>query len=598
VKLHFLTLILILSAFQNPQAPGATIDGHVLRAGTNEPIANTPVTLISSTGLSDPALAGLLDQMSQLVTGGLQGQGGGGSQDLTIRQVQNLLQSAGPNVSTQASVLTDRSGHFEFSNLPPGRYTVWVQRFNFYGPLLNGFLTTTASTTISLDASKSVSGVDLFLTQGLAITGRVVDALGQPAYGMAITAYRSTYSEGKPVWTAVLSRPIDDRGEYRLSPLPPGDYFVGVTPPANTSAPAGLNVSVRTFFPGVTEPSQATKLSLKSSDAPSVNFALRSAPTAFFKISGFAVNPAPSRSPAGAADNGFSSFILTPVETHLIDSFSPNSVLNVVSADNRTTGEFEIRNVRPGTYELYPVVPNSGFPSGRTIVDLRGADVLGVRIPVNAPVTMQGKVVVAEGIPQKPVNLDAVRIVIKPWNAPPAIGSRSVAVPVNEGGQFTVTGPAGASVSLQVNGLPDTAYMSDVRLGTNSVLNAAFGLSSSEQIQVVIDATTGASVEATVQTADGRPAPRAQVVLVPAEDQRQNSSRYRVGTTDNAGSLIVRGVAPGSYTAFAWESVPDTAWQNKEFLSNYRDKGIAVTLLPGSQTKLQLKWIPFDGDQR
>jgi hypothetical protein len=87
-------------------------------------------------------------------------------------------------------------------------------------------------------------------------------------------------------------------------------------------------------------------------------------------------------------------------------------------------------------------------------------------------------------------------------------------------------------------------------------------------------------------------------VLVPSEDQRQKPSLYKVGTTDNAGHLILRGIVPGAYTAFAWESIPDTAWLNKEFLSKYQDLGVPVTLQPGAQIKLQLKSIPFDTEQR
>jgi hypothetical protein len=594
MRLHLLALVLIAGAIQIPQPANATIEGRVLKAGTGEPIANTPVTLISSAGLSDTALAGLLDQMSQLVTGGLQGQGGGGSQDLTIRQVTNLLQSAGPDVSTQASMLTDRAGHFVFSGLPPGRYTVWVQRFNYFGPLQNGFLSSTASSTITLDGTKSVPPLDLFLTQGMAITGRVVDPLGQPAIGMAITAYRSTYNEGKPMWTQVASRQIDDRGEYRLSPLPPGDYYVGVTPPSNLAAPVGQNPSVRTFFPGVTDPLQATRLTLKNGDAPRVDFSLRTAPAAFFKITGFAANPAPSRPPAGVVDNGFSSFSLIPVESILSE---PTSFVNAISVENRTGGEFEIRNVRTGIYELYPFVANSTFPSGRTIVDVRSSDVPGVRVSVNPTVTMQGKVVVADGIPQKTVNLDAVRVVLLPWIAP-SIFRSSISLPLDNDGQFEVRGPAGALLNLQVEGLPDTAYVADVRVGTNSFPGGGFGLSASERIQVIIDAAKGASVDATVQTADGRSAPRERIVLVPSEDQRQKPSLYKVGTTDNAGHLILRGIVPGAYTAFAWESIPDTAWLNKEFLSKYQDLGVPVTLQPGAQIKLQLKSIPFDAEQR
>jgi len=596
MKPHLLATILIASAIQVAQPARGTIEGRVLKAGTGEPIANTPVTLISSAGLSDTALSGLLDQMSQLVTAGLQGQGGGGSQDLTIRQVTNLLQTAGPNVSTQASMLTDRAGHFTFSDLPLGRYTVWVQRFNYFGPLQNGFLSSTASSTITLDGVKSVPPLDLFLTQGMAITGRVVDPLGQPAIGMAITAYRSTYNEGKPTWTQVVSRPIDDRGEYRLSPLPPGDYYVGVTPPSNLVTPAGQNPSVRTFFPGVTDPAQATRLTLKDGDVPRVDFSVRTAPASFFRITGFAVNPVPLRSPAGIVDTGFNSFILIPVESNLIGGLSPNTFVNAVSAENRAAGEFEIRNVRPGTYEIYPVVPNSTFPGGRTVIDIRSADVAGVRVVVNPAVTMQGKVTVANEIPQKPVNLDAVRVVLLPWIAP-SIFRSSISLPVDDGGGFEVRGPAGALINLQLEGLPDTAYVSGVRVGANSFPGGGFGLSSTEQVQVVIDAVNGATVDATVQTSGGVPAAGARMVLVPSEDQRQNPSRYKVGTADNSGRVVFRGIAPGSYTAFAWESIPDTAWLNKEFLSKNQDLGVSVTLLPGAQIKLQLKSIPFDTEQ-
>src|SRR5262245_10012830 len=219
MKLNLLALLLSLGLLQNPTATGR-IEGTVLRAGTGEPIANMPVTLISTGVLSEDALAAMLDQISQLVTVGLQGGGGGGSQDITIRQVTSVLQNAGPGVSTQASVLTDRTGHFAFADVPRGRYAVWVQRFNYFGPLRNGVPTATNSVTLVFDPARPPESINLVMTSGLAISGRVLDGRGQPATGMPVTAYRSTISDGKFVWSPVLSsRTIDDRGEYRISPL-------------------------------------------------------------------------------------------------------------------------------------------------------------------------------------------------------------------------------------------------------------------------------------------------------------------------------------------------------------------------------------------
>jgi hypothetical protein len=42
MRLKMLALILTLIAIQNPPSTSSTIEGRVLRAGTGEPIANTP----------------------------------------------------------------------------------------------------------------------------------------------------------------------------------------------------------------------------------------------------------------------------------------------------------------------------------------------------------------------------------------------------------------------------------------------------------------------------------------------------------------------------------------------------------------------------
>jgi hypothetical protein len=594
MALHLIALILLFGAgIQNSTAEG-TLEGRVLRSGSGEPLANMPVTLISPGSLTDASLDNLLDQMAQLVTIGLQGGGGGGSQDLTIRQVSSLLQTAGPGVGVQASVLTDRSGHFAFPGLPRGKYTVWVQRFNYYGPLLNGFPTSTVSATVGFDPARPLASLDLYMTQGLAITGRILDARGQPALGMPITAYRQTFSDGKPLWAPVLARPIDDRGEYRLSPLPPGEYYVGVNPPMNVTLPPGQNPLARTFFPGVTEPFEATKLVLKTTDMTGVDFSIRTMPSMFFKISGVALNPSPIALPNGVTILGFAAFALMPLETHLVDSFTPGSYANTVPAPNRVAGEFEIRNVRPGIYELYPLFTYSGLLSGRTIVDVRNADALGVQVVVNPVVNMQGRVVLTEANAQRPVKLDAVRVMLKQSNAPPVREVTPVPSPVNLNGEFMLSAPAAALATVQVIGLPDTAFVSDVRIGNASIFNDGFQVAAGmEPLQVLIDATTGGVVDASVRTPDGRPGARARVVLVPSEDRRQNPSRYVTAITDTEGHVLLRGVAPGAYLAFAWESTPETAWLNKDFLAKYLEQAIAITVGPRQQVNLQLKWIPY-----
>ena len=50
--------------------------------------------------------------------------------------------------------------------------------------------------------------------------------------------------------------------------------------------------------------------------------------------------------------------------------------------------------------------------------------------------------------------------------------------------------------------------------------------------------------------------------------------------------------APGTYTVFAWKSVPPTAWQNAEFLSSYLDRGHVINITLDSRATLELESIP------
>src|SRR4051812_8790743 len=235
MKAILLSFLLTLAAIQNPAALSTgTIEGRVLRAGTGEPVANMPITLIESSGISEEASASMLEQIANLVTIGLQSQ----SQAGTNTAVTNLIRDAGPGVSEPLSILTDRSGHFEFPNLRKGRYTVWVQRQGYFGPSFNGIPASVSARTINFDPVQPAA-VDVVVIQSTVITGRVIDPRGRPISGAGVTAYRPTYNEGRLVWTQVQSQGTNDLGEYRMVWLPPGDYYLGATPPPFSSPVPG-----------------------------------------------------------------------------------------------------------------------------------------------------------------------------------------------------------------------------------------------------------------------------------------------------------------------------------------------------------------------
>jgi hypothetical protein len=110
-----------------------------------------------------------------------------------------------------------------------------------------------------------------------------------------------------------VSKATDDRGEFRIFWVAPGEYYVGLI-----AFPGPEDPWARTYFPGVTDPTVATALVVKDgAEIAEINFTLQtvsSAPT--FKISGRAINPLAVPNPTtGAIDRIVNSFILSPRET-------------------------------------------------------------------------------------------------------------------------------------------------------------------------------------------------------------------------------------------------------------------------------------------
>ena len=120
-----------------------------------------------------------------------------------------------------------------------------------------------------------------------------------------VTAYQITYLNGKIIPEAQSSQTTDDRGEYRMFWLPPGDYVVLADPPSYPylsnpgSAPATAGPRggappqgpmstpqfMRTFYPRSLTTTDAVIIAVKSGDQLSgMDITVQKATT--YKISG------------------------------------------------------------------------------------------------------------------------------------------------------------------------------------------------------------------------------------------------------------------------------------------------------------------------
>ncbi len=254
------------------------------------------------------------------------------------------------NGRTGLTAVTDASGHFAFRLLPAGRYT--VRAFNDSYPMPRSPLQNArAQILVTVADDEQKQDVSLELVPGASVSGRVADEEDNPMRNCSVSAVQSSHTDSEPRLATFASVQTDDKGEYRMGKLPPGKYYI-----------------MARCTPGVPLPHALVLRSLIS-DLPSLVY-----PSRFY--SGVADLAAASRVAASAGANVTGiDFKMSPATGLTVRGHTaglPSGGANQIMLESRNpstrqwqlpwqrprapinwqTGEFEIRNVPPGPYDL------------------------------------------------------------------------------------------------------------------------------------------------------------------------------------------------------------------------------------------------------
>ena len=126
-------------------------------------------------------------------------------------------------------VLTDDSGVFELTELPAGRYTLTVSKSGFVSLSYGQRRPLQAGTPLQLADGEQLMGIQFQLPRGSVVGGRVLDEDGDAMPGVSVRVMRYQYQQGERRLTPAGNAQTDDRGQYRVWGLMPGDYFVNAT---------------------------------------------------------------------------------------------------------------------------------------------------------------------------------------------------------------------------------------------------------------------------------------------------------------------------------------------------------------------------------
>jgi hypothetical protein len=408
-----------------------------------------------------------------------------------------------------------------------------------------------------------------------------------------------SYRSGLPFLTPAITKASDDRGDYRLYGLPPGDYYIGATPrpPSAIAALAGGDRSVKSFFPNEFDISRATKITIHGGEEISnIDIAIQTPST--FKISGTVSTTVPVAPPRTSAEGAFAVIqqnqnativlVLNSRDTTRPEGGNSGGTSASISAAS-PSGPFEIANVLPGSYDLVAILNgNSDAPSiARTVVDVRNQDVAGLAMTIRPSFQTRGSVTV-DGTAPKP---DSVRMAFMPADALRRIG---IAIPADiaADGSFNIQGCPDGHFRLAVASLGGDLYVEDMRQGGSSIYDTGFEIRgrNPDPIQVIIKSGAG-TLDGTVQDASGKPVIGGTVALVPAT-RRQNDALYSMSRSDSTGAFNIRGIAPGDYKIFAWDVMPPGAHTNAAFLEKYEERAVAVTIASGQKNTTKVTAIP------
>ena len=149
-----------------------------------------------------------------------------------------------------AATMTDADGRYELTQLPAGRYQLKARRGGYVEVAYGQRRPFERGRPLELADRAVLENIDFALPPGAVVTGRVVDETGEAVAHVSVSLARRRYVDGARRLAAESGSSTDDRREFRIFGVPPGDYVIVATFDAMNLGSRDRVRYVPTYYPG------------------------------------------------------------------------------------------------------------------------------------------------------------------------------------------------------------------------------------------------------------------------------------------------------------------------------------------------------------
>ena len=480
-----------------------------------------------------------------------------------------VVAQSGPSADPYVT-MTGSDGKYVLPDLPPGSYTVSVTRTG-YAAQTYGSARQPDGVPVTVAAGQGAANIDFALVAGRAIAGRILDEDGTPFAGAIVRALVSRSQAGSDTLVQVAGAETDDRGEFRLHGLAPGQYYVSASDPAfeRVASAHGARRYSPTYHPGVPFADQARPISVTGSgDAPRVEFKLQLVPPA--RVAGRLVAEDGKPLLNGA-------IVMSPRDGEGVPMVPPDDPM--VLPD----GTFSFGHVVAGHYQIR--ARGQTTPDGNALfavfsVEVHGTDLEGIEMTLRQGALLDGTIAVEARRGTKPPAFTTLRV-RAPFSDGHSFGD-SLTGTVRPDGRFALRGLMRGQHQVVIDGLPEPWALKSVHYRGSDITDREITITGKEQLRDLRVTITDVSATVTgiVTNPKDTPVANAGVLVFPKASAfwTRTSRRMRAAYTDQAGRFRISGLPPGEYMAVAAASVDESDLGRRSRLQVLQEIGVPFFL--------------------